>query len=363
MDGSWFMPQVHAAGPTPAPRGGHAAVSVAGGHYLWAPINSTSSTGVQLQPRSGATMTAIGTNVYLYGGQDPVTGICYDDILMLDTLTWNWSFVEVESGRPPARHSHCTGLFQDHCLLVFGGAGMHGTLGDLWMFNTKTGTWVTPMAEGQAPCQREMHSGTMLTDSRFLICGGRSAAGQVLCDVSIFDGNEMKWTSSIATQYFFCAHSAVIMPISMPSMPHLEATASSTLDTALKRETANGGSPSEATSSQTHPADNTALVVHSTATPQSSRIILYGGFSGEGITGLVLSLDPVTLRAEIVDLGPRSGDIKSNGLRKPATRFAQSAVSVPTNAPCSSSLEMVVVAGVHPEADLNDLAIWRPHLI
>lgn len=94
-----------------------------------------------------------------------------------------------------------------------------------------------------------------------------------------------------------------------------------------------------------------------------------------------------------MDLGPGSGDIKSNGLRKPATRFAQSAVSVPTNAPCSSSLvslhcdcgfaetagvwlihqelifawclaqEMVVVAGVHPEADLNDLAIWRPHLI
>ncbi len=27
--------------------------------------------------------------------QDPVTGICYDDILMLDMLTWDWSFVEV----------------------------------------------------------------------------------------------------------------------------------------------------------------------------------------------------------------------------------------------------------------------------
>lgn len=34
----------------------------------------------------------------------------------------------------------------------------------------------------------------------------------------------MKWTSSIATQYFFCAHSAVIMPISMPSLPHLGAS-------------------------------------------------------------------------------------------------------------------------------------------
>ncbi|EIE27365.1 galactose oxidase [Coccomyxa subellipsoidea C-169] len=288
-------------------------------------------------------MTAIGTKVYLYGGQDPVTGICYDDILMLDTLTWDWSFVEVESGRPPARHSHCTGLFQDHCLLVFGGAGMHGTLGDLWLFNTKTGTWVTPMAEGQAPCQREMHSGVMLTDSRMLICGGRSAAGQVLCDVSIFDGNEMKWTSSIATQYFFCAHSAVIMPLTMPSLPHLGALSNGSA----------GGSPNEATSSQTPPADSAAM-----ASPQSSRVILYGGFSGEGITGLVLSLDPVTLRAEIVDYGPGS-----NGLKKPVTRFAQSAVTVPASAPCSSSLEMVVVAGVHPEMDLNDLAIWRPHVL
>ncbi len=72
--------------------------------------------------------------------------------------------------------------------LVFGGAGMHGTLGDLWLFNTKTGTWVTPMAEGQAPCQREMHSGVMLTDSRMLICGGRSAAGQVCLIMAVLAG-------------------------------------------------------------------------------------------------------------------------------------------------------------------------------
>ena len=83
--------------------------------------------------------------------QDPVTGICYDDILVLDTKIWEWSVVEVgtprtflvglpnypmaktlrmdfflieldvysqvESGRPPARHSHCTGLFKDVCLV------------------------------------------------------------------------------------------------------------------------------------------------------------------------------------------------------------------------------------------------------
>ena len=86
---------------------------------------------VNLLARTGATMTAIGHEVYLYGGQvrvisvwllawafglsvrlqgwqavlrsqdlvallqDPVTGICFDDILILDTKTWRWSAVEV----------------------------------------------------------------------------------------------------------------------------------------------------------------------------------------------------------------------------------------------------------------------------
>jgi len=57
----------------------------------------------------------------------------------------------------------------------------------------------------------------------------------------------------------------------------------------LKTEPINGtagGSPSEATSSHSY-------AVH--VSPHgvlSQRVILYGGFSGEGITGLVLSLDP-----------------------------------------------------------------------
>ena len=63
--------------------------------------------------------------------------------------------------------------------LVFGGAGMHGTLGDIWIFNTGDKTWITPVAEGKPPCPREMHTGTMITDGRMLVFGGRSPAGQV----------------------------------------------------------------------------------------------------------------------------------------------------------------------------------------
>ena len=69
--------------------------------------------------------------------------------------------------------------------LVFGGAGMHGTLGDIWIFNTGDRTWITPVAEGKPPCPREMHTGTMITDGRMLVFGGRSPAGQVSpCDAA-----------------------------------------------------------------------------------------------------------------------------------------------------------------------------------
>lgn len=56
---------------------------------------------------------------------------------------------------------------------------MHGTLGDLWIFNTVECTWIAPVFEGAPPCPREMHTGTMISDGRMLVCGGRSPQGQV----------------------------------------------------------------------------------------------------------------------------------------------------------------------------------------
>ena len=119
-----------------------------------------------------------------------------------------------------------------------------------------------------------------------------------------------------------------------------------------------------------------------------------------------------TLRVEIVDYGPGAVSTIVKGMKKPPTRFAQSAVAVPTNGnssspwvrslkfynifelfdhiytmptmqgyqrtwctlmascvqstkadPCGIVQEMVVVAGVHPEVDLSDVAIWRPQFL
>ncbi|CAL5228939.1 g12168 [Coccomyxa viridis] len=156
-------------------------------------------------------------SIYCVTRSDPATGICFDDIIIRDTETWRWSVVEVESGKPPAWHSHCTGLFEGIYLLVFGGARMHGTLGDIWIFNTGDRTWITPVVEGKPPCPREVHTGTMVTDGRLLVFGGRSPAGQVLCDFSIFDGDTGMWVESVPTPYFLCCHSCVALPVASPA--------------------------------------------------------------------------------------------------------------------------------------------------
>ena len=72
---------------------------------------------------------------------------------------------------------------------------MHGTLGDIWIFNTGDRTWITPVAEGKPPCPREMHTGTMITDGRMLVFGGRSPAGQV---ISLFDSPTCPWMMQLS---------------------------------------------------------------------------------------------------------------------------------------------------------------------
>jgi Kelch motif len=73
--------------------------------------------------RTGASMTAIGDCVYIYGGQEPSTGLCFGDVVKLDTTCWRWSVLRPAGGHPPPRHAHCAGRLRENCLLVYGGAG------------------------------------------------------------------------------------------------------------------------------------------------------------------------------------------------------------------------------------------------
>ena len=67
-------------------------------------------------------MTPIGDCIYIYGGQEPTTGVCFGELIKVETSSWRWSTVTPSSGKPPARHAHCAGQLDGTCLLIYGGA-------------------------------------------------------------------------------------------------------------------------------------------------------------------------------------------------------------------------------------------------
>ena len=60
--------------------------------------------------------------VYLFGGQDPESGLCYNDVQRFDPAKGSWEKVQPSSGKPAPRHAYCAGLVGSHSFAVFGGA-------------------------------------------------------------------------------------------------------------------------------------------------------------------------------------------------------------------------------------------------
>eukprot|EP00775_Hariotina_reticulata_P006858 gene6858-7074_t len=232
-----------AEGLAPAPRGGHAVTAVGNSLLLfggadrspqahddlwqlkighnntaeWTRISCSFPSSVACTARSGAALVTVKSHVYLFGGQEPNTGICFNDVLELDPHTWTWRQLQVEGLKPPARHSCVAVAFKDQCLLVYGGAGLQGPLGDVWLFNCQQQSWSCPHIHTSSssqplPTAREMAAGVMLDADRLLVFGGRCPAGRVLDDVIILDTrDDWSWTSSSHTQFRRCAHTLVAL--------------------------------------------------------------------------------------------------------------------------------------------------------
>jgi len=277
-----------------------------GGPYKWKDVACTVAKGAQLPPRSGATATAVGSKVYVIGGQDPETGIAFNDVIVLDTDTWEWSRTYPEGGSPPLRHSHCAALHDDgRMIVVFGGAGMDGPLSDVWLFDTEVVKWVRPKVQGQSPPPREMAAGVAVGGGRVLVYGGRGEAG-VLADAWLLDIAEAKWTSLGHTRHPRCAAAAATVP---------------------------------------------RAAVPGVAAGSGSVVLLYGGFSGGAVEGDVLLVDPDAIAKTGVVSAAEAG---------PGGRFACAGVSLPSAAVTGAvAARMVVFGGVSAEADLNSVAVWE----
>ncbi|CAD7702669.1 unnamed protein product [Ostreobium quekettii] len=333
--GGWVFPEV-APGSAPSPRGGHAATALdhsrilvfggsdcepkpfadtwlleTGDEYRWRHVKSAGAEREQLVGLSGATLTTVGDKVYLFGGQEPLTGRVHDDVWELDTETWQWSQVKVSS-KPPARHSHCAGLLHNDSLLVFGGANQEtAVLGDVWMFSVQEHSWYQVDVSGTTFCPREMHSGVMVDMDTMLIYGGRGFANRVMCDASLLDCKMMQWRLTANTPFQRCAHAAATL--GAHSIP-------------------NGDRGSG-------------------ACPAACSVIVHGGFTGEIVESDIICIDAETLSAKLVCNGHHGEKDK----KIPESRFAHTGISLGM---AEAEQGMVVFGGVNAEAAHNDVAVW-----
>jgi hypothetical protein len=168
--------------------------------------------------------------------------------------------------RPPGRHSHVAGAFDQTGIILFGGAGLRGPLNDVWLFELALGQWrclSSELAEEDCPEAREMAAGTMISEAGLLIHGGRGPDGGLLDDIGIFDARAARWVLIQATGYTRCAHTAC----NAAALPKLASN--------------DGGGGSQVPASEAAGAGGGA---------PASNVLLFGGYTGDAVAADLLQL-------------------------------------------------------------------------
>lgn len=106
--------------------------------------------------RHGHSLTAIGANIYLYGGMAGTT--LFEDLWVLDTTTLGWQEVATTGVKPGARSGHAAAAV-DARLYIHGGLVMQDNAAsaadDFYVLDTNTGRW-RPVALACAPVHRRL---------------------------------------------------------------------------------------------------------------------------------------------------------------------------------------------------------------
>ena len=295
----------------------------------WTRKTTTTRGGEKLPARSGASATAVGTDVYVFGGQDPETGVCFNDVVVLDAKTWEWRRLPLaERGSPPPRTGHVACAARNgEVLVIHGGASPEvGPMGDVYVLNLQEGRekWERPRVEGQSPEPREMHAGVAFGNAEngfeeFLIIGGRGRDNAAFRDAHVLDLAAMRWTRRGDFGESVCAHAA-------------------TRWRAL-------GAPSESDGKKT-------LI---------PGACVFGGFDGTTLRKPNLAFTELqTLLTSPLPLvsaarNDETREMRRSNARAPGSRFAHACVTVDLD---GAFPILVAFGGLTPAFDLADVAVW-----
>ncbi|XP_059816490.1 ras guanine nucleotide exchange factor F isoform X3 [Hypanus sabinus] len=168
------------------------------GDIFWFPLETTSTLTIPL-PQSvcghSATYDPDANRIYIFGGKNDAK--CFNDVYILDTLTWKWSFM-VGKGKVPSLAYHSAVVFQQE-LFIFGGLLFRPPRGGqvysntLYIFNPEHEIWYQPIVVGERPLPRCGHTATLLRDKLIIFGGNRSSV--FLNDLHILDLGFMEYVS------------------------------------------------------------------------------------------------------------------------------------------------------------------------
>ncbi|GAB2277474.1 acyl-CoA-binding domain-containing protein 4 [Dionaea muscipula] len=126
--------------------------------------------------RGGQSVTLVGTNLVIFGGQDANRSLL-NDLHLLDLETMTWDEFDTVGVPPSPRSDHAAAVHAERYLLIFGG-GSHATcFNDLHVLDLQAMEWSRPTQQGEIPTPRAGHAGVTVGENWFIVGGGDNKSG------------------------------------------------------------------------------------------------------------------------------------------------------------------------------------------
>ena len=121
---------------------------------------------------------AANDQMLLYGGCASGAGPCpLGDLWAFDLDNHQWRRLDADPA-PPPRQWYGTAFDSEHArMIVFGGRGAGGSLGDTWEYDPAANEWTSLDAKGLSPSGRSRHEGTFVPELGVVFFGGQDASG------------------------------------------------------------------------------------------------------------------------------------------------------------------------------------------
>nr|XP_033813239.1 acyl-CoA-binding domain-containing protein 4-like [Geotrypetes seraphini] len=219
-DNSWTTAGTVAKGPTPECRVGHSAtfdpetrrIYVFGGsknqkwfndmHILdtvswrWSMVKACG----KVPPLAYHSSTFFQRELFVFGGvfprPHPEPDGCSDSLYIFDPQNEIWYQPIVQGWKPAARSGHSACLLQRE-LYVFGGWDTPICFNDLHVLDLGLMEFSPVEVSGHCPSPRSWHASAVVSNSRFLIHGGYDG-NQALSDAFSFDAETRSWTAIVS---------------------------------------------------------------------------------------------------------------------------------------------------------------------